>query len=103
MLLNDGIFFYRISKPTKCEIWALFNSAEEYRKLMDPMLKHAYKSLPPLRFVQCLDIREVGSKLILTIFFYSSCTLTTWRSDNEDTGFIMWGSWKHQLQNRNME
>lgn len=71
----------KISKPTKCEIWALFNSADEYKNLMDPKLKHAYKSLPPLR----------------------SCTLTTWRSDNEDTGFIMWGSWKHQLQNRNMD
>jgi len=49
--------FYRISKATKCEIWALFNSADEYKMLMDPKLKSAYKLLPPLRFV-CLVFAE---------------------------------------------
>ncbi|KIM72005.1 hypothetical protein PILCRDRAFT_16525 [Piloderma croceum F 1598] len=70
-----------LSKPTGCEIWALFNSEDDYKKLMDPMLKSKYQSLPPLRWH----------------------TLSTWRSDNEVTGLIMWGSWRHQLDKPNMK
>jgi len=70
-----------LSKPTGCEIWALFNSEDDYKKLMDPMLKSEYQSLPPLRWHD----------------------LSTWRSDNEVTGLIMWSSWRHQLHKPNMK
>jgi len=71
----------RFSNPTGCEIWALFNSEDDYKTLMDPMLKSAYRTLPPLR----------------------SCTLTTWRSNNEIAGLVMWGSWRQQLRNPDMK
>ncbi|KIM90073.1 hypothetical protein PILCRDRAFT_1446, partial [Piloderma croceum F 1598] len=70
-----------LSKPTGCEIWALFNSEDNYKKLMDPMLKSEYQSLPPLRWHD----------------------LSTWRLDNEVTGLIMWSSWRHQLHKPNMK
>jgi len=35
----------------KCHICDLFNSEDDYKKLMDPMLKLEYQSLPPLWLV----------------------------------------------------
>ena len=41
--------------------------------------------------------------LLLISTGISSCTLSTWRSDNEVAGLVMWGSWRQQLRNPNMK
>lgn len=56
-----------MSTPTKCEIWALFNSADKYKKFMDPKLKAAYKSLPPLQFI-CMVFIEYGLEYVFLAF-----------------------------------
>lgn len=54
-LYTDILTDYTLSNinvPSKCEIWVTFNSDPETKALMDPELKTAYKTLPPLKYVQ---------------------------------------------------
>lgn len=41
-----------------------------------------------------------GCQLLIGVSWHS---LSTWRSDNEVTGLIMWGSWRDQLDKPNMK